>query len=106
VEEDEKAVMTDAESGNEESDEEKDDEVKEEQTSGDDIKKESKADDEEYTDLESNCSGLTDFSGLSDIGEELMADETPEGLVDAGISPKKKKQKVGLDFENLIRPLI
>jgi hypothetical protein len=109
VEEDEKAVITDAESGNEEeSDEEKedDDEVKEEQTSGDDIKEEPESDDEEYTDLDSNCSGLTDISGLSDIGEELVADETPEGLVDAGISPKRKKQKVGPGFENSIISLI
>lgn len=74
------------ESGDEESvaDEDADEtEVKEEE------------DDDEHTDLESNCSGLTDVSGLSDVGEDLMADEAPEGTIDLGLElPPKKKAKV------------
>lgn len=93
--------MTDTEGGDEESDEEQDEEeVKEE--AGDETKEEPKSDEEEYTDLESVCSGLTDLSGLSDVGEELMPDETPEGMVDAGMSPKKKKQKVSTKTYKLI----
>lgn len=90
VEKDEKVVVTDIEeSGEEESDEEED----AEQKPTDDVKQEPD-DDEEYTDLESNCSGLTDISGLSDIGEELLADEPPDGMIDAGLSSRKKKSKV------------
>jgi len=96
VEEDEKALVTDAESGSED----EDDEMKEEDLTGE-VKEE---EDDDYTDLESNFSGLSDVSGLSDIGKDLLDDEPPEGLIDAGLksspektdsSEKKSKTKLG-----------
>lgn len=92
--------MTDVESGDEVSDDEDADDVKDEQESGEEVKdevKEENESDDELTELESNCSGLTGISGLSDIDEDLMEDETPEGQVDAGLNEEpKKKQKVAI----------
>ncbi|KAI6182094.1 Nucleolar GTP-binding protein 2 [Aphelenchoides bicaudatus] len=74
VEEDEKAIVTDGETDAES-------EAGDKVSDDDEVKEENVSDEEEYTDLESNCSGLTDISGLSDVGEQLMTDELPEGML-------------------------
>uniref|UniRef100_A0A7E4VBH1 Nucleolar GTP-binding protein 2 n=1 Tax=Panagrellus redivivus TaxID=6233 RepID=A0A7E4VBH1_PANRE len=96
VEEDEKAVMTDAEStagSDVEDEEEKDDDKASGKDSGlslDDIKSSTNSvpdsdAEEELTEIGSTCSGLTDMSGFSDL--ELDFPEQ-EGTVDAGFEGK------------------
>ncbi|GMT27201.1 hypothetical protein PFISCL1PPCAC_18498 [Pristionchus fissidentatus] len=87
--------------GEEIGDDDEDGEEKE-TTEGDDS---SAVEEEDLTDLDSNCSGLTDMSGISDLDEDIAAMEDYEEKDDEDkeADAKKKKEMVKNDTGKIVR---